>query len=293
MAGPPSSKRQRTADPALATSRIEGLTTDLLLRVMSNLEARLAVQICVLFPCFRDLWRSLPCINATCEEFEDDEGIVNEVSFKAFINRFLARRESVGIDRFRLCYSIVGGPGTDLEACYVDANDWIRHALEHDARIVELENHSEPLELDPDVFTSKCLETLHIGNATLVEGFFEQLEHGCPGLKDLVLTNCMITDHEISSPTLELLTVQEELGFVHDDRLVSISAPSLKFFTFAKNDGVRLPSLINMASLEKAWILIPDDIEDVNASDIKQFLKGLSGVTRLTFYYGHRKVSTQ
>ncbi|PNT71840.1 hypothetical protein BRADI_2g36250v3 [Brachypodium distachyon] len=242
MAGPPSSKRQRTADPALATSRIEGLTTDLLLRVMSNLDARLAVQICVLFPCFRDLWRSLPCINATCEEFEDDEGIVNEVSFKAFINRFLARRESVGIDRFRLCYSIVGGPGTDLEACYVDANDWIRHALEHDARIVELENHSEPLELDPDVFTSKCLETLHIGNATLVEGFFEQLEHGCPGLKDLVLTNCMITDHEISSPTLELLTVQEELGFVHDDRL---------------------------------------------------FLKGLSGVTRLTFYYGHRKVSTQ
>ncbi|RLN16719.1 hypothetical protein C2845_PM02G18210 [Panicum miliaceum] len=73
-----------------AACRINTLPDDLL-PVISYLDSREAVQhVCAVTP-WCDLWRSVPRINASCEEFHGTDGTDEECSalFKKFLNRFL------------------------------------------------------------------------------------------------------------------------------------------------------------------------------------------------------------
>jgi hypothetical protein len=168
-----------------APTNIGALPDETLLHVMSYLTTRETVRTCLVSPRWRDLWRSVPCINVSIKEFKaedyDDDVFEREVAFKRFVNRFLTLRSPVPLDEFRLTYSMGDCDLSDSD----DANHWISHALQWNARAVKVVSQHVPLEIDHEVFTSSCLRRLHISSADLFPGFFNQLETGCPALEYL------------------------------------------------------------------------------------------------------------
>ncbi|KAM0920209.1 hypothetical protein ACQ4PT_007663 [Festuca glaucescens] len=290
MAEAPDSRRMAPASLARAPTNIGALPEEILLRVMSYLTTREAVHTCLVSLYWRDLWRSVPCINVSIKEFkaEDYEDVFErEVAFKRFVNHFLMLRNPVPLVEFRLTYSMGDGDRSDSD----DANDWISHVLQSNARAVKVVNQHEPLEIDHAVFTSSCLKRLHISSADLFPGFFNQLETGCPALEYLFLCDCLIMDHEIFSKTLKVLILSEQVAFIDQ---ASISAPSLIYLSIEGDiRGGRLPILKNMASLETASALISGEIKDCVADGIRQFLGGLSNVTSLDFRYWDEKLTME
>ncbi|XP_062201087.1 putative F-box/FBD/LRR-repeat protein At1g78760 isoform X2 [Phragmites australis] len=269
-----------------ARCRINALPDDALLHVISFLNARQAVRTCVLSRRWRHLWRSVARINASYEEFDGMADTDEECNalFKKFISRFLILRNPTALDEFRLRYSIPDDDSIDsvhqLEAESADANLWINHALQWNARSVKVSEWGLKLHLDPAVFTSNYLISLKLSNAILFPGFFRNIQTGCTKLERLILRGCAINDIEISSQTLKVLTIDIHCHFTFDG-WASISAPSLIYFGFF-GDG-KIPLLNNMESLETASVSVGTN--HIVVDDIHQFLGSLSGVTNLDFYY--------
>ncbi|KAL6641562.1 hypothetical protein ACP70R_019743 [Stipagrostis hirtigluma subsp. patula] len=263
--------------------RINALPDDLLLRAISHLDVRQVVQTCVLSRRWRDLWRSVPRINASHREFDGmaDTDEERDSLFKKFVNRFLMLRNSVALDEFRLCYNVPDAT-PDHDADSADANLWIVHALQCNARTVEVSGWDARLHLDPAVFASECLLTsLELSGVIVFPGFFRNLQTGCRVLERLMLCDCGITDIEITSRTLKFLTIDMDSHITFGEQ-GCISIPSLidlRFFA----DG-RIPLLKNMESLVKASVLVRTD-DDTQVDDIHQFLNCLSRVTYLDFDY--------
>ncbi|KAL6597793.1 hypothetical protein ACP70R_046598 [Stipagrostis hirtigluma subsp. patula] len=283
---------------------IDDLPRDVLLRVLSRLDARQLVRTCAVSPRWRDLWRDVPRVNATRHEFEvDGDGggdyDARNPLFKEFVNRLLMLRNPVALEEFRLEYSI----GPELMPDCAEANLWIGHALLCSARSVEVFVWGDTLMLDPAVarsvevfvwgdtlmldpavFTSKHLKSLLFCAVALTRGFFSQLQTGCKALERLILQDCPINDTEISSQTLKILSIGSNCYFLSRDQ-VSISTPGLihlGFFDHAFYD--RIPLLKNMESLVTAYISV-GTFKSIQVDDICQFLHGLSGVRKLEFHF--------
>ncbi|KQJ92035.1 uncharacterized protein LOC104584768 [Brachypodium distachyon] len=370
MADPPASRRRPVA-------RINDLPDDILRNVLSFLSSRDAVRDCMLSRRWRDLWKSVPRIDADITDF-DDQGYSDEqceVLLKRFMNRFLEARDPVPLQEFCLWYSVckdvpktesedasgddedaqfaedddeeaqfeedddedaqfaedddeeapiaedddeeaqlADAPEDDEEAQLADdedeqdksadvseedeqdksaaANEWIRYALKHNASVIVVVNRLYALNLDHAGFTSNYLKSLNLSSAILMQGFFEQLQSGCPKLKHLSLYDCVIMDTEVSSQTLEVLTLPDQVHFPPDHQ-ATISAPRLISLAFNNSEGPRLPLLRNMASLEEAWIQISENIKAIDAPDITQFLDSLSRVRRLSFNYDNRRLTME
>ncbi|KAL6641566.1 hypothetical protein ACP70R_019747 [Stipagrostis hirtigluma subsp. patula] len=273
----------RMAPPRVrgAVCGINDLPDDVLLRAICLLDARQLVQTCVLSWRWRDLWRSVPRINASRHEFEGmaDTDEECDALFKKFVNRFMMLRNPVALDEFRLWYHVPDESQRDPRADSKDANLWIRHALQCNARSVKVSVWVNELHLNPAVFASKCfLTNLQLSCVFVIPGFFRSLQKGCTVLERLILRDCTIADPEISSQTLKVLTIDAGCHCTFDGQ-ASISIPSLidiSFFAYAS-----LPLLNNMESLLTAEFGTGDDEGD----DICEFLRGLSGVTDLEFYY--------
>ncbi|KAF8727646.1 hypothetical protein HU200_018874 [Digitaria exilis] len=259
--------------PSGAACRINALSTDVLLRAISFLEARQLVQTCVLSRRWRNLWRSVPRINASRDEFDGKAGteIACDVLFKNFINRFLMLRNPVALHEFRLQYNIPDG-SNDPVADSRDANLWIRHALQSNVRLIEVFGGSTDLHLDPAVFASKfCFVTSMLLTLVFLEPpFFKNLQTGCTVLERLVLRSCIIYDPEISSHTLKVLTIDANCYCTFEGR-ATISIPSLIDLHFFPDgaDGARIPLLKNMESLVTASFAFgtnDDLVDDVSSS---------------------------
>ncbi|KAF8781228.1 hypothetical protein HU200_000662 [Digitaria exilis] len=211
--------------PAVAECRINALGNDVLLRAISFLEARQLVQTCVLSRRWRNLWRSVPRINATHHEFdgmaESDEE--RSVLFKKFTNAFLKLGDPVTLDAFRLNYFMPGyQESVDPHAESEDANLWIQHALQSNARSVEVE-----------IWNGDLLLNAAVG--------------------------CAIYDIEISSETVKVLSIDDSSYFTTDKR-ISISISSLSYLVFSAS--ARMPLLKNMGSLVAASVSVDLDAED-------------------------------
>ncbi|CAO2203745.1 unnamed protein product [Urochloa humidicola] len=117
--------------------RINDLPRDLLLRVLSCLNARQVVQTCVLSQLWRDLWRDVRRINASRHEFEienDSNYDARDPLFKKLVNRLLLLRNPVPLEEFRLWYCM----RSQIQAYHTEANLWIGHALLFNAQYVEV-----------------------------------------------------------------------------------------------------------------------------------------------------------
>ncbi|XP_062201623.1 putative F-box/FBD/LRR-repeat protein At1g78760 [Phragmites australis] len=295
MAEVSGSRRPRMAPASVpgAACRINTLPRDLLLRAISHLNARELVQTCVLSRQWRHLWRSVPRINATIDEFDDFDGIYNfydmadrakecSALFKKFVNRFLMLRNPVPLDEFRLTYYNPDG-SMNRSADSEEANLWIRHALLCNARSVEVTIQYYSLLLDPAVFTSECFLTrLLLSSVLLPPGFFRQLQTGCKALERLILRDCDIDDVEISSETLKVLTIDDTCCITFEEQ-ASISIPSLLYLGFFPD--ARIPLLKNMESLETACVSDDTQVDDI--------YKSLSGVTDLDINYEERKLKME
>uniref|UniRef100_A0A0E0QVV2 F-box domain-containing protein n=1 Tax=Oryza rufipogon TaxID=4529 RepID=A0A0E0QVV2_ORYRU len=69
MAGTPGKRLRYTASRRVG-STLSDLPEGVLHHIMSFLDSRQAVQMCVLLQRWRNLWRSMPRINIDCKEFE-------------------------------------------------------------------------------------------------------------------------------------------------------------------------------------------------------------------------------
>ncbi|KAF0929198.1 hypothetical protein E2562_016435 [Oryza meyeriana var. granulata] len=288
------------------TDMLSGLPEGVLHRIMSFLTLRQAVQTCVLSHRWRNLWRSMPHINADYKQFMVMGMVVTQagdealVLFKRFVNRLLELRDPVAsMDKFCLWYLISDDKDDDTDSQDDDndddtdsqdavANRWIGHALQKQARVVEVDVELvyadlKPLVLDHSVFTSCHLTKILFCNVILGDGFFKQLKTGCPALEDLSLDLCIISDDEISSQTLKVLTITGT-KFSMEHR-TSISTPSVTSLTLWSPDGMVV--LKDIASVVTASVKLTNDLvsDGSDARGLRQYLWTLSGVKNLEFHY--------
>ncbi|EEC66510.1 hypothetical protein OsI_32625 [Oryza sativa Indica Group] len=204
----PPGKKGPAMDPAQDSGRdwLSGLPEGVLHRIMSFLDSRQAVRTCVLSRRWRDLWRSVPRVHADICDLIPDRIIDVEgekakmVVFNSFINRLLERRDpTASIETFfcRCCIPDEDGNGS------ADANRWISYGLQKNAWFLEVVMLLKPLELDPSVFSSIYLRRIAFDNVFMDQGFFKQLQMGCPALERFDLDGCIVADDEISSNTLK------------------------------------------------------------------------------------------
>ena len=285
MAGASDKRRRVSARVDRPTDRIGDLPDDLLRRVLSQLTSREAVHTSLLSKRWRHLWRSVPIINVSFEEFEDraaEDEIEREEMFKDFVNDLLEHRNNDDLDEFRLLYS-----STTVDSS-ADANQWISHVLQLNAKAVKVVDWVRPIDLDNAVFSSYYLKRLHISSATMGPGFFHQLQTSCPALEYLYLYDCFIQDLVNFSNTLKVLILSEDVEFKGH---ASISAPNLISLSIEGNfRGTMLPTLVNMASLQTASVLLRGDMIACDAHAISQLLASLSDVTSLDFCYGANRI---
>ncbi|KAF2912473.1 hypothetical protein DAI22_10g013400 [Oryza sativa Japonica Group] len=273
-------------EDAAGRDRLSDLPDEILHRIMSFLNARQAVQTCVLSRRWRNLWHTVPCINADFVEFDSIGYQGPVVPFKRFVNRLLEFRDPASvIDTFLLKYAMPDRLD-GYKASNEEANRWIGHALQKQARILEVAVFFFPLDLDHSVFTSFYLRRIEFSHVYLRKGFFEQIETGCPLLEDLLLHQCFIWDGEISSQTLKVLTVDAtELYTVKE---MSISTPNLTSLTLS---GLEYPKAVlkDMPLLVTASVSVTFDALNFDgyydANDLRQYLWGLSAVRNLEFHY--------
>ncbi len=294
----PPGKKGPAMDPAQDSGRdwLSGLPEGVLHRIMSLLDSRQAVRTCVLSRRWRDLWRSIPRVHADIYDFTPDGTIDGEgeedveeaevvVVFNRFVNRLLELRDpNASIRSFflRFCRSDGGDDGS------AEGNRWISYALQKNVRILEVSVLSYALELDHSVFSSRYLRTMDFSNVVMNQGFFKQLEMGCPELEELFLDECFIVDDEISSQTLKVLTLDAThfcCGFK-----TSISSPSITSLALHYPMSGK-PVLNDMEALVSTSMLlchVKDD--DFAANDLRDYLWSLYNVEILDFSYHGKKV---
>ncbi|KAG8088077.1 hypothetical protein GUJ93_ZPchr0010g7321 [Zizania palustris] len=291
MSGSPR-KRMLLASPAQdsCTDRLSALPNELILHIMSFMNARVAVRTCVLSRRWLHLWRSVPRVNAEFFEFEGATQTQwgDEVAFKRFINRLLELRDPLApIDKFWLRYSV--DEAKDQEVACADANRWISHALQKNAQSVEVVVVDGTLLVDHVIFTSRFLTRIGFSTVLLDKGFFKQLQTGCPALEDVFLHDCIFVDDEIFSQTLKILNI--EISHFSEECQHTISTPTVTFLNLCCPTG-RLPLLMDMPSLLTASVCFNGGIY-YTPTDVQQSLRSLSCVTSLDFNYEGNKLSIQ
>uniref|UniRef100_A0A0E0M565 F-box domain-containing protein n=1 Tax=Oryza punctata TaxID=4537 RepID=A0A0E0M565_ORYPU len=304
MEASPIKRRWRVMAPAHAggggrEDRLSDFPEGVLHRIMSFLDSRQAVQTCVLSPRWRDLWRTVPHIHAdfydftlnwTSDDDEMDEAAVaeDEVVFNRFVNRLLELRDpNASIRSFflRFCRSDGSDDGS------AEGNRWISYALQKNVRVLEVAVLSYALELDHSVFSSRYLRTIDFSNVVMNQGFFKQLEMGCPELEELFLDECFIVDDEISSQTLKVLTL-DATHFCYGFK-TSISSPSVTSLALRYPMSGK-PVLNDMEALVSASMLLYHvEHDDFDANDLRDYLWNLYNVEILDFSYHGKKLTME
>uniref|UniRef100_A0A0E0QVX4 F-box domain-containing protein n=1 Tax=Oryza rufipogon TaxID=4529 RepID=A0A0E0QVX4_ORYRU len=142
----------------------------------------------------------------------------------------------------------------------------------------------DKLELNHSAFNCRYLRRIDFTNVILMQGFFKQLEMGCPAMRGLFLDECSVEDVEISSQTLKVLTIKNT--HVSYGNKTTISTPSVTYLklwsplngTYVLND---MPLLVTS-------LLVLYHVQD--SGDFFQNLRSLSAAKSLEFdYVGRRK----
>ncbi|XP_025825317.1 MEIOTIC F-BOX protein MOF-like [Panicum hallii] len=186
--------------------RLSALPDSLLREVMSHMKARQVVQTCVLVRRWRDLWRSMTCLDADQDEFatagaciySDHEGWER---FEDFMDTLLCPGNvSIALlDTLRLhtSYRGLGGEGRR-------AYRWIR-------RDIKYHHHAgqEPgLHRGALSCNSWRLRRLHLSNLHLCNLFAEHVRSSCQSLENLELKNCNCEFPAIASGSLKSLVLK-------------------------------------------------------------------------------------
>uniref|UniRef100_A0A0D3HAT4 F-box domain-containing protein n=1 Tax=Oryza barthii TaxID=65489 RepID=A0A0D3HAT4_9ORYZ len=272
--------------------RLNTLPDDIVFRIMSFLTMRQAVRMCVLSRRWRNLWRTVPCINADISEFKrrdtehyDQE---TELAFKMFMERLNELRDPAPLIhtfRFRCILDLNEEINHILDSEVI--NGWISHAVQKRPHFLDIVLLCDKLELNHSAFNCRYLRRIEFTNVILMQGFFKQLAMGCPAMRGLFLDECSVEDVEISSQTLKVLTIKNT--HVSYGNKTTISTPSVTYLklwsplngTYVLND---MPLLVTS-------LLVLYHVQD--SGDFFQNLRSLSAAKSLEFdYVGRRKKLT-
>uniref|UniRef100_A0A0E0H6T6 F-box domain-containing protein n=1 Tax=Oryza nivara TaxID=4536 RepID=A0A0E0H6T6_ORYNI len=285
MEGSPSKSRGVTA-PAHTDDGdwFSDVPDDIILNIMSFLTTRQAVQTCVLSRRWRNLWRSVPCINSDIDEFtrdSDSEGYYDEkteLAFIMFMERVMELRDPAAlISTFQFRCKFELDEGFDDISDPEDINAWISHAVQKQARVLDIVVLCDKLYLDHSEFASRYLTRIEFTSVVLMEGFFKQLEMGCPAWESLFLDECAVNDVEISSQTLKVLTIKNTL-FSSDK--TTISTPSVTYLKLWRPVD---SCVFNDMPLLVTSLLVLYHVQD--SGDFFQNLRSLSAAKSLEFNY--------
>ncbi|EEE60514.1 hypothetical protein OsJ_13832 [Oryza sativa Japonica Group] len=210
----------------------------LLHKVMSFLPARQAVQTCVLSRRWRDLWRSMPCIDIDGDEFGGGMAKVRWEKLMDFANNLLEFGDVHVIDfnppfleRFRLHLAhswtapyIRAWKGSRLIECCILGGFRHRPAAAEIAVGVGVPLFRLPWL--PSVSTSR-LKRLHLSGLVLDGCFDECICSSCPILEAMELKSCSCEFNKIESATLKSLAIHGCRSCLLECTTLAIKTPRL------------------------------------------------------------------
>lgn len=189
---PPRSQKKLCMD-----DRLSDLPDTILHHIMSLLSAQEVARTCILSKRWKELSASAPCLDICVDKFGMDR-----VRFSEFVAHLLLSRAPNSLHTFR------------LHSFAIDhASSWINRAIELKAQVLEFTEYIrwESFYLDPQLmaFASQYLKCLKLTNVTLDSNAFEPLNHACPALENLQLSQCFLEVPEICSASLKKLDIME------------------------------------------------------------------------------------
>ncbi|KAM0831795.1 hypothetical protein ACQ4PT_065303 [Festuca glaucescens] len=199
--------------------RISALHESILHHIMSFMPAHDVVRTSTLSPRWRPLWTSAPCLDIDID-IDIDHFDLDRVKFNKFAESLFQRWGIDTLDTLR------------LHSFAIDAaNFWIDHAIKRNVKSIEFTEYTrwEPFYLDPQLieFPSPYLRSLKLTNVILVACVFDQLNHACPTLENLQLSDSTLDFPEISSRSLKTLEIIDCTVLKHllicTHKLVSLS----------------------------------------------------------------------
>ncbi|KAK1632873.1 hypothetical protein QYE76_007188 [Lolium multiflorum] len=264
--------------------RLSALPEDVILLLLSFLPSRQAVQMSVLGPHWRTLWKSLPSLRI-------EKGADTSKSAK-FVNSLLRHRDRTPL----LECEILSNPGWQMDEDEFDTDELLRYALSCKVRVLRLKISSGPhLRLSTGSLISEHLTRITLYRVEFVD--FSLDVSSCQSLKELEMNRCEINTQNIGTDfpkSLRLLRIRNS-GFLPEQDRSFISAPGLVTLELADcNDWT--PWLKSLPSLVTAFIRIGFkcscagcDEPRVKCRDLDDgvLLEGLSGVTNLELISHH------
>jgi hypothetical protein len=218
---------------------ISALPDALLQHVLSFLQAREAVQTCVLARRWRHLWKSMPVLRVT-------DGVLVE-RVRKFMDHLLLLRDRSNLDICLFRFSQKSRDDSD----YVIL--WIRHALLCQVRDLSM---AVGFMLRNVSLVSQHLTKLQLSGVSLHVKFTDF--SSCPALKDLEMTNCDIFADKICARSLERLNC-DQCSFPWDRR-THFLAPSLISLQLIDMGG-RSPFFDDMLVLVTAAVTFSSDCD--------------------------------
>uniref|UniRef100_A0ACD5Z8M7 Uncharacterized protein n=1 Tax=Avena sativa TaxID=4498 RepID=A0ACD5Z8M7_AVESA len=236
-----------SSTPVRGADRISSLPDHLLHHVLSFLPAQAAVQTCVLARRWRHLWRS-----TTGLRIVGLDGPEPVEYLRVFVDHLLMLRERTDLDTVEIKL------GTFSEDDHPYIKLWTRFALMCKVRALTVHIYDPYLYLDDLPLVSRNLRTLDLEGVGLNDYFLDF--SSCPALELLKMNLCDISVDKISSRTLKHLSItncRADLG-----SKVHLSTPGLVYLKL-DNFSSTTPILVNMASLEAAFVYLGEDCIDV------------------------------
>ncbi|CAL5067935.1 unnamed protein product [Urochloa decumbens] len=212
---PAASKLAHTDDGGSICDRLSALPDELVLHVLSFLQASEVVRTSVLSKRWKDLWRSVLSINLDFTDFfrgpsEPDPWRATWVRMDNFVSNLLMLHEAPRLDAFRLTAHNVGH---DSRRHF---DTWIRRAIRGDPLVLKLWmmgfNGMDGFYRLPYLGSSSpCFRRLKrlklAGGIVLDHSFAQRLHSWWPQLEDLDLTHCYLGFSRIESYILKNLTI--------------------------------------------------------------------------------------
>jgi F-box domain len=292
---------------------ISSLPDHLLHLIMSFLNARAAVKLCILSKRWENLWTTLPFLNFDIYEFycdmvSDDGKLKGAVSvgneqtkyingrFIGFVDNILLRREVSALHMFRFYC-----PPLSSFYYVVFIKSWVHYALKHNPRVLDLTfagmgslpcgvfscSSLVDLSLSLNGFTNDvqfinlpCLRRLHLQDISINQEFVEKLFSGCPMLEFFHLHRCCMEFSNIHSQSLKCLKLEGNIRLTVK-RLQSINAPKLLSFYYRCLNYHECKPLLNMPSLSSASICVDYCLDNLFYDGNSYILSSISSVKHL------------
>lgn len=242
---------------------IERLPDRVLLHILSLLSTYKAVQTSILSKRWKNLWKSVPCLDLDCSYFNDDE------AFQNFVNGVLILHKNKQLDRFCLTWFDCDKDGWHI------IDTWMRHVIELRPRDLEVNaggvnllwfpsyllscvtlerlclsmKISEGFKICPEMVNLPILKSLSLLELVINEGIMNGLISACPLLEELCLIGCSFQIPEIASLTLKDLTISDSYT-----KTLRIRAPNLVYLNCEAPLG--LVSFESMPRLYEASIVL-------------------------------------